>query len=269
MTLFMPGVYSQAGNENWGIRGVPVSGFDDQGPATLNGAVSVYVDGALTLSPTTLWSEEQVEVFLGPQSTTLGRNSLAGAVVVQTRNPTFQPSFSAQTNGGNYVEKGAAVAGGGSIVDDRIAGRIALDYQDGDGYIDNVQAFDNLLQYTVSAKVDYRLDDQWSLTSLTTNTNSDYSNRLDFDRNAVDNDVILRKQDGNLFGQELRLNYNSDTVKSFIGAYYGHNTNHFHDRLLSAGALAATVKGDTTIENKALFGEVNWTFAPRWLRYDL
>ncbi len=33
------------------------------------------------------------------------------------------------------------------------------------------------------------------------------------------------------------------------------------------------MKGDTVIENKALFGEVDWTFAPRWtlvtgLRYD-
>jgi len=334
-----PGVYSQAGNENWGIRGVPVSGFDDQGPATLNGAVSVYVDGAvqpnraLTLSPMPLWDAEQVEVFLGPQSTTQGRNSLAGAVVIQTRNPTFQPSFSARTNVGNYGEKGAAVAGGGSIVDDKIAGRIAVDYQDGDGYIDNIalgkdanphrtsnargkllilptddvdvlltyahsehrqgenssirtndkvryykvssntQAFDNLKQDTVSAKVDYRLDDAWSLTSLTANTRSDYSNRLDFDQTADANEVILRKQDGDLFSQELRLNYSSDTVKSFVGAYYGHNTNNFHDRLLFDDALFATVKGDTTIENKALFGEIDWTFAPRWtlvtgLRYD-
>lgn len=334
-----PGVYSQAGNENWGIRGVPVSGFDDQGPATLNGAVSVYVDGAvqpnrtLTLTPTGLWDVEQVEVFLGPQSTTQGRNSLAGAVVIQTRNPTFQPTFSAQTNVGNYGEKGAAVAGGGSIVDDKIAGRIALDYQDGDGYIDNIalgkdanphrtsnargkllivptddldvlltyahnehrqgdnsvmrnkdkvryykissdtQAYDNLIQDTVSAKLDYRLDDHWSLTSLTANTASDYNNRLDFDQNAVDNEVIRRRQDGNLFSQEMRLNYSSDTVKSFVGAYYGHNTNNFHDQLLFDGDLAATVKGATTIENKALFGEVDWTFAPRWtlitgLRYD-
>ncbi|NBA97046.1 TonB-dependent receptor [Pseudomonas sp. R5(2019)] len=334
-----PGVYNQAGNENWGIRGVPVSGFDDQGPATLNGAVSVFVDGAvqpnraLTLSPIPLWDAEQVEVFLGPQSTTQGRNSLAGAVVIQTRNPTFQPSFSAQTNVGNYGERGAAVAGGGSIVDDRIAGRIAVDYQEADGYIDNIalhddanptrtsnargkllilpnddldvlltyahnehrqgdnsvmrennkiryykvssdtKAFDNLKQDTVSAKVDYRLNDDWSLTSLTANTRSDYSNRLDFDQTADANEVILRKQDGDLFSQELRLNYSSDTVKSFVGAYYGHNTNNFHDRLLFDNELAATVKGDTTIENKALFGEINWTFAPRWtlitgLRYD-
>jgi TonB-dependent siderophore receptor len=334
-----PGVYSQADNENWGIRGVPVSGFDDQGPATLNGAVSVYVDGAvqpnraLTLSPVPLWDAEQVEVFLGPQSTTQGRNSLAGAVVIQTKNPTFQPSFSAQTNVGNYGEHGAAVAGGGSIVDGKIAGRIAVDYQEGDGYIRNValnedanprrtsntrgkllilpnddldvlltyahsehrqgdrstmrvngkpsyydissntRAFDNLKQDTLSAKVDYRLNDDWSLTSLTANTHSDYSNRLDFDQTADRDRVILRKHDGDLFSQELRLNYTADTVKSYVGAYYGHNTNNFHDRLLFSNVLFGTVKGDTTIENKALFGEVNWTFAPRWtlitgLRYD-
>lgn len=334
-----PGVYNQSGNENWGIRGVPVSGFDDQGPATLNGAVSVFVDGAvqpnraLTLSPMPLWDVEQVEVFLGPQSTTQGRNSLAGAVVIQTRNPTFVPSLSAQANTGNYGESGGALAGGGSIVDDKIAGRIAVDYQDGDGYIDNValdndanptrtynargkllilpnddldvlltyahgesrkgdnsvmrengkvryydissntNAYDKLKQDTVSAKVDYRLDDNWSVTSLTANTDSDYDARLDFDQTAVDNQVVLRKQDGKLFSQELRLNYAGDTVKSFVGAYYGHNTNNFQDRLLFDDELFGTAKGDTKIENTALFGEINWTFAPRWtlitgLRYD-
>ncbi|UVL86350.1 TonB-dependent receptor [Pseudomonas sp. B21-028] len=336
-----PGVYSQADNETWGIRGVPVSGFDDQGPATINGPISVYVDGAvqpsraLTLSPVPLWDTEQVEVFLGPQSTTQGRNSLGGAVVIETKKPTFQPSFSAQTSMGNYGEHGAAVAGGGAIVDDKIAGRIAVDYTDGDGYIRNTaldkdanphrtsnargkllilpnddtdvlltyahsehrqgdrstmrgadgkpsyydissdtEAFDNLKQDTLSAKVDYRLNDAWTLTSVTANTSSDYSNRLDFDQTALSNDVILRKHEGDLFSQELRLNYTSDTVKSVVGTYYGHNTNKFHDRLLATDPVDnGSVKGETNIENKAVFGEVNWTFAPRWtlitgLRYD-
>lgn len=334
-----PGVYNQAGNENWGIRGVPVTGFDDQGPATLNGAVSVYVDGAqqpnraLTLSPMPLWDVDQVEVFLGPQSTTQGRNSLAGAVVIQTKNPTFEPTLSAQTNVGNYGEHGGAVAGGGSIVDDVIAGRIAVDYQEGDGYIDNVtlnddanprrtsnargkllilpnddtdvlltyahsenrqgdnsimrvndkvryykvasdtEPFDNLKQDTVSAKVDYRLNDAWTLTSITANTSSDYSARLDFDQTGDVNSEILRDQDGNMFSQELRLGYQSDTVRSFVGAYYGHTTNNFDDRLFFDDVLLGTSKGDTRLENQALFGEVNWTFAPRWtlitgLRYD-
>ncbi|MGH8345969.1 MAG: TonB-dependent receptor, partial [Pseudomonas sp.] len=255
------------------------------------------------------------------------------AVVIQTRNPTFEPSFSAQTNVGNYNERGGAVAGGGSIVDDKIAGRIAVDYQEGDGYIDNLfngddanptrtanyrgkllvlpnddldvlltyahgesrkgdnsvirqndkiryykidsntEAYDKLKQDTVSAKVDYRLNDHWSITSLTANTDSDYDARLDFDQAAVDNQVVLRKQYGDLFSQELRLNYDSDTVKSFAGLYYGHNTNNFHDRLFFDDELFGTVKGDTTIKNSAVFGEVNWTFAPRWtlitgLRYD-
>lgn len=334
-----PGVYNQSGNENWGIRGVPVSGFDDQGPATLNGAVSVFVDGAvqpnraLTLSPMNLWDIEQVEVFMGPQSTTQGRNSLAGAVVIQTRNPTFAPSFSARTNAGDYGERGAAIAGGGAIIDNKVAGRIAVDYQEGDGYIDNTfldddanpnrssnvrgkllvlptddldilltyahgesrkgdntvmrengrvryykmtsntKAFDKLDQDTVSAKVDYRLDDRWSITSLTANTSSDYDARLDFDQSADSNDVVLRKQEGNLFSQELRLNYDSDSIKSFVGAYYGRSSNDFHDRLLFDNVLFGGAKGDTTIENKALFGEINWTFAPQWtlitgLRYD-
>ncbi|WP_454254907.1 TonB-dependent receptor domain-containing protein [Pseudomonas sp. Marseille-Q8238] len=334
-----PGVYTQAGNETWGIRGVPVSGFDDQGPATLNGAVSVYVDGAqqpnraLTLSPLPMWDVEQVEVFLGPQSTTQGRNSLAGAVVVQTRAPSFEPSLALQSNVGNYGERGAAVAAGGGLVDNVIAGRIAVDYQEGDGYIDNIArdqdanprhasnvrgkllvlpnddldvlltyahsdtrqgdnsilrdsgrvryykissdtaAFDKLQQDTLSAKLDYRLDDSWSLTNLTTYTRSDYDARLDFDQTADDNEEILRTQDTRMFSQELRLAYQGDTVRGFAGAYYGRTRNNLHDRLNFDDVLFGTVKGDTRLTNQALFGELNWTFVPQWtlvtgLRYD-
>lgn len=140
----LPGVHTQSGNENWGIRGVPVAGFDDQGPATTNGAVSVYVDDTvqphrmLTLSPLPLWDVEQIEVFRGSQSTMQGRNALAGAIVFQTRNPSYVPSLSARINGGNYGQRGASVAGGGAIVDGKLAGRFAADVQRGDGYIHNV-----------------------------------------------------------------------------------------------------------------------------------
>jgi iron complex outermembrane recepter protein len=139
----LPGVNTQSGNETWGIRGVPVAGFDDQGPATSNGAVSVYVDDALqphrmlTLSPLPLWDVEQIEVYRGSQSTMQGRNALAGSVVFQTRNPSYTPSFSARLNAGNDGQRGASVAGGGAIVDGKIAARFAADVQRGDGYIRN------------------------------------------------------------------------------------------------------------------------------------
>lgn len=137
----LPGVNTQSGNETWGIRGVPVAGFDEQGPATTNGAISVYVDDALqphrmlTLSPLPLWDVEQIEVYRGSQSTMQGRNALAGAVVFQTKNPSYTQSLSARINGGNHGALGAAVAGGGAIVDGKLAGRFAADVQRSDGYI--------------------------------------------------------------------------------------------------------------------------------------
>ena len=139
----LPGMHTQSGNETWGIRGVPVAGFDDQGPATSNGAVAVYVDDApqphrlLTLSPLPLWDVEQVEIYRGAQSTLQGRNALGGAVIVQTRNPSYAPSLAARVNGGKYGERGASVAGGGAIVEGKLAGRFSADVQSGDGYIRN------------------------------------------------------------------------------------------------------------------------------------
>ncbi len=139
-----PGLYTQSGNENWGIRGVPVSGFDSQGAGTMNGAVTVFVDGAaqthrlVTMNSLRLWDVEQVEVYRGAQSTTQGRNSLAGAVVLKTNDPTFQPEFAAQTNFGSYGEQGTPFVANDWIVDNLLAGRLAVDYQTTDGYIDNV-----------------------------------------------------------------------------------------------------------------------------------
>ncbi|WP_417510359.1 TonB-dependent receptor domain-containing protein [Methylophaga sp.] len=138
-----PGVYTQSGNENWGIRGVPVSGFDSQGAGTMNGAVTVFVDGApqthrlITLNPLSLWDIDQVEIFRGAQSTTQGRNSLAGAVVLKTKDPSYKPELAAEANIGKYGERGAALVTGGTLLEDTVAGRLALDYHEEDGYIRN------------------------------------------------------------------------------------------------------------------------------------
>lgn len=334
-----PGVYATSGNENWGIRGVPVSGFDDQGPATLNGAVSVYVDGvlqpnrSLTLSPLMLWDVAQIEVFRGPQSTVQGRNALAGAVVVQTRKPSFERSAAAQINMGNYGERGAAAAVGGPLVDGLMAGRLSVDYQDGDGYIrnetlnkdadahrsanvrgkllvqpsdrldmlftlatsrnrqgansvaqesdrpqyfklfTNTDEFDRLSQDSVSAKIDYQLSGPWALSSLTAATRSTYDALLDFDENATDRMEVVRKHRARLTSEELRLAYETPTLKGHLGGYFGRSSNRFIDRLDFDGAPFGAVEGETKIVNRALFGEVDWTFAKDWqltagLRHD-
>ncbi|SDK40976.1 Outer membrane receptor proteins, mostly Fe transport [Methylophilus rhizosphaerae] len=138
-----PGVYTQSRNETWGIRGVPVTGFDDQGPLSLNNAVSVFVDGALqtssmvTLSPLSTWDMKQVEVYRGAQSTVQGRNALAGAVIMQTNDPEFKNAMTLQGNLGNYYQQGGALAANAVLVPDVLAGRFALNVQNEDGYIKN------------------------------------------------------------------------------------------------------------------------------------
>jgi iron complex outermembrane recepter protein len=138
-----PGVYTQSRNETWGIRGVPVTGFDDQGPLSLNNAVSVFVDGALqtssmvTYSPLSTWDMKQVEIYRGSQSTVQGRNALAGAVIMQTNDPDFKNSLTLQGNAGNYHQQGGAFTANAELVPGVLAGRLAVNAQNEDGYIKN------------------------------------------------------------------------------------------------------------------------------------
>ncbi|MFP6851331.1 MAG: TonB-dependent receptor [Pseudomonas sp.] len=334
-----PGVYAQSGNENWGIRGIPVSGFDDQGPAALNGAVSVYVDDALqanrllTLNPMGLWDMEQVEIYRGAQSTTQGRNSLAGAIIMKSKDPTFDPEFSVKGNTGTYGERGTSAMVNGSLVDGVIAGRLAVDYQTSDGYIENefldmdanqlrssnvrgkflilpsddmdvlltftrtkqraglnaaaatsakpdyykvyesTETLHTLAQNTATAKVDYRLDDFWTLTSVTSGTWSKYDSMLDFDRTTTADQTTPRHNEQTLGTQELRLGYVSDRLDGVFGVYLGRSKGEFDDKLVSNGTVLLNQLGETKINSQAVFGELNWTFVDSWklitgLRWD-
>lgn len=334
-----PGVYMQSGSQNWGIRGVPASGFDDQGPVTLNGAVSVYVDGTLqphrlvTMNPLPLWDTEQVEIFRGPQSTVQGRNAIAGSVIMKTSDPSYEPELMAQINMGSYDQRGISFLAGGELLEDTIAGRISLDYQESDGYIHNetldkdayshrdfnargklllqpsnrldilliasrsehsmgenaLAAVDGDPQYykifydtdagssidqnTVSSKIDFYINDTWSLTSLTSGSWSKYNSLLDFDQTAGTNREVVRAHQQNMLSQELRLGYESDNLRGHIGVYLNRITIDTHDLLNFSGMDILEGKGKTKIDNQALFGELNWDFAPNWqliagLRYD-
>lgn len=136
-----PGAYSTAGNETFGIRGVPVQGLTESyGTSDL---ITVYVDDVAqsrrraVFSPFSEWDLGQVEVFLGPQSTAQGRNALAGAIVMRSKDPTFDSERAVRVNAGNYDTYGASVLLGGALVAGKVAGRLAVDYQQSGGYIEN------------------------------------------------------------------------------------------------------------------------------------
>lgn len=334
-----PGVYTQSDVASWGIRGVPVDGFSEQGPNTINSAVSVYLDDvlqphrAITLNPMSLWDVEQVEIYRGPQSTVQGRNAIAGAVVFQTKDPTFKPTFAVRGNVGNHGQVGASVVAGGAIKPGVVAGRIAVDVQKQDGYIYNetlgedanplrnenirgkllilpsenldvlltvartetrrgnesvdavngvprffsvainTDAFDEIKQNALSAKVNYYFNDNWTLTSISSYSNADYDSLLDFDEDPDANEEAIRHFDIKSFAQEVRLGYKTPTLGAQFGVYYANIKNDSNERLDLDDMTLVRFNSDSDIENHAVFGEVNWYFTPRLqliagLRYD-
>ncbi|MBV7535649.1 TonB-dependent receptor [Duganella sp. sic0402] len=137
-------VISQMANvgtaENLSIRGVQSYGPTGGGGKT----ITVVVDGVpqdgfgQTISSLSVWDADRVEVLRGPQSTNQGRNSLAGAVVLKTRDPQDKRDFSYRVNAGNQNAHQVALAGGGAIVEQVVAGRITLEQRRRDGDVYNI-----------------------------------------------------------------------------------------------------------------------------------
>ncbi|WP_417281076.1 TonB-dependent receptor [Celeribacter sp.] len=126
-----------------------IRGIDTQGPQ--NGAVAFFggtvprgtvsVDGhyqdfyELTFGASSTWDVDTVEVFSGPQTTSQGANAIAGAIVVNTKDPTFTPEGAYRAEYGSYNTRRLSFAYSNALSDD-LAGRIAVDYSGRDGIID-------------------------------------------------------------------------------------------------------------------------------------
>lgn len=82
------------------------------------------------------WDVEQVEVFNGPQTTLRGRAASAGAIVIKTKDPTFDPEFATQfiTEFDRFEEPTYTVNGlaSGGIIDDILAVRLTGEFETGE-----------------------------------------------------------------------------------------------------------------------------------------
>ncbi|MEW6300318.1 MAG: TonB-dependent receptor plug domain-containing protein [Thermodesulfobacteriota bacterium] len=76
---------------------------------------------------TDLWDVERVEVFRGPQTTLQGRNSIAGTIIVETRDPTFDYEADARVIAGNFDTQQFSGVISGPIVKDQLALRLSVD----------------------------------------------------------------------------------------------------------------------------------------------
>lgn len=129
-------------SQMYGNRGFTIRGIANEAGAP-NPLATIYLDGASLPSqisdsgPTDLWDIAQVEVLRGPQSTIQGENALAGAVILRTEDPSMDWNGRARVLWSDPSDRRIAVAGGGPLIEDELAFRLAVEQRDFDGYVDN------------------------------------------------------------------------------------------------------------------------------------
>lgn len=145
---------SELGLSTVSLRGIGSYGASMVGAGTIYGsATSIVVDGValprgvMGFADLSAFDLSQVEVFRGPQSTSQGRNAMAGAVIVNTLEPEvaadFLPEFRGRIGvGGDRAWTGAASLGA-TLWPDRLAARLVTDNRSSDGDIVNVTRDEN------------------------------------------------------------------------------------------------------------------------------
>ena len=131
-----PNVHMGSGSEGPAIRGQDSTGVLRDLPGFLGGArprATLQVDGRAVsfnefiFGAAPLWDVRQVEVYRSPQTTTQGRNSIAGAMFVETHDPTYEWEGSARLIAGNYDTRQGSLVLSGPLVGEQLALRLAGD----------------------------------------------------------------------------------------------------------------------------------------------
>ncbi len=128
-----------------GFNSLAIRGIANSGPTAVDngaGTIGIFIDNGL-LTPRsvqnnalTTWDLDRVEILRGPQSTTGGRNSLAGQIILHTKDPEFTSGGAAKLLIGEDGTLQTAIAQTGPL-SEKLAYRITADRQHTDGYVTN------------------------------------------------------------------------------------------------------------------------------------
>ncbi|MEM8686459.1 MAG: TonB-dependent receptor [Pseudomonadota bacterium] len=138
-----PGVTNVFGRGGVSIRGVNQTGYNvGRGNSLL---VSTTVDGAVISDfadavpngPYSTWDLGQIEILRGPQSTQTGRNALAGAINIRSRDPGYEREIKLRGELAKFDTLGGAFAVNVPVMDETLAFRFSGDIRGSDGFISN------------------------------------------------------------------------------------------------------------------------------------
>ncbi|MEO1079674.1 MAG: TonB-dependent receptor [Pseudomonadota bacterium] len=120
------------------------------------------VDGILSTNPNSfneeLFDIQQIEVLKGPQGALYGRNAVAGAILVSTKEPSNEFEGRVGATVGNVgIARGNAMISG-PIIEDKLLGRLAVSVSQTDGFYENIFTNqDNVVDYLEDSSVRGRL----------------------------------------------------------------------------------------------------------------
>jgi len=132
----IPNVQLGNGSQGPAIRGLDTTGALNALPAFLGGnrpRTTIVVDGrAVTYNEFVfggfpVWDVNRIEVFRSPQTTTQGQNSIAGAIFIDTNDPSFTPEYRGRGIVGDFHMRQSSAMASGPVVGDKVAFRVAGD----------------------------------------------------------------------------------------------------------------------------------------------
>jgi outer membrane receptor protein involved in Fe transport len=177
----------------------------------------------------------------------------------------------------------------GYSVTNNVSGDDTVEYATWPKYLyntSNEEAHEGTVSRVATLNLEYTINDNWTLKSLTGQYLSAYTYRQDFDLRAYNGGLWDEKEDGNTFTEELKVVYNSENIRGVFGLFYTKIKRDTDDGIVDVpgGFLDASLDPfnlkalihtfiQQDIENKAIFGEIEYDFNKNWTlvagaRYD-
>lgn len=111
----------------------------------------------------------------------------------------------------------------------------------------------------LNLNLNYQINDNWSITSVTGYTDSKYGLDIDNDGTPVDAYFLFYRSKGKDFSQDFRINYASDSLKGLLGIYYGNDKIDTNNTVLAYNVFPdfAVGRDPATWNPAGLFGTDN------------